>query len=207
MGRLWWNRVCMRDAFSVPFILSWLYPSRVFVYVKHVYNRNQPQPSRENVRRPRTDRYSDRKAQSLDVLQFHHRVTVWNCVIIYHFTDIGQERPNERYRNTVKDLLLPNTVSQKDGKPHTAGLDDTAIPHIKIKITEIYRLKESSIPQYRKLTPMSPSVREKWVEVWDTGYLKTALYHTLAFRAFSLTWPASMLIYWNKRKFLHKKRV
>ena len=26
-------------------------------------------------------------------------------------------------------------------------------------------------------------------------------------RAFSLTWPASMLIYWNKRKFLHKKRV
>ena len=34
-------------------------------------------------------------------------------------------------------LLLPNTVSQKDEKPHTAGLDDTAIPLIKIKITEI----------------------------------------------------------------------
>ena len=33
----------------------------------------------------------------------------------------------------MKDLLLPNTVNQKD----TAGLDDTAIPHIKIKITEI----------------------------------------------------------------------
>ena len=122
-------------------------------------------------------------------------------------TYIRQERPNERYRNTVKDLLLPNTVRQKDEKPHTAGLDDTPIPPIKIKITKIYRLKESSIPQYRKLTPMSPSVREKWVEVWDTGNLKTALYHTLAFRAFSLTWPASMLIYWNKRKFLHKKRV
>ena len=27
------------------------------------------------------------------------------------------------------------------------------------------------------------------------------------YRAFSLTWSASMLIYWNKRKFLHKKRV
>ena len=26
-------------------------------------------------------------------------------------------------------------------------------------------------------------------------------------RAFSLTWPASMQIYWNKRKCLHKKRV
>ena len=50
---------------------------------------------------------------------------------------------------TVKDFLLPNTVSQKDEKPHTAGLDDTAIPQIKIEITEI-PLKESSIPQYRK---------------------------------------------------------
>ena len=26
-------------------------------------------------------------------------------------------------------------------------------------------------------------------------------------RVFSLTWSASLLIYWNKRKFLHKKRV
>ena len=37
----------------------------------------------------------------------------------------------------MKDLLLPNTVNQKEEKPHTAGLDDTAIQHIKIKITEI----------------------------------------------------------------------
>ena len=52
-------------------------------------------------------------------------------------TYIRQKRPNERYRNTRKDLLVPNSVSRKDEKPHTAGLDDTAIPHIKIKITEI----------------------------------------------------------------------
>ena len=53
-------------------------------------------------------------------------------------TYIRQERPNEQYRNAVKDLPLPNnTVSQKDEKPHTAGLNDTAIPHIKIKISEI----------------------------------------------------------------------
>ena len=39
--------------------------------------------------------------------------------------------------NTVKDLLLPNTVNKKDETLHTAGLDDTSIPHIKIKITEI----------------------------------------------------------------------
>ena len=39
----------------------------------------------------------------------------------------------------MKDLLLLNTVSQKDEKPHTGtlGLDDTAILHIKIQITEI----------------------------------------------------------------------
>ena len=30
---------------------------------------------------------------------------------------------------------------------------------------------------------------------------------SLRYRAFSLTWPASMLIYWNKRKHLHEKRV
>ena len=52
-------------------------------------------------------------------------------------TCIRQESANKWYRNIVKDLLLPNTVNQKDEKPHTAGLDDTEIPHIKIKITEI----------------------------------------------------------------------
>ena len=31
--------------------------------------------------------------------------------------------------------------------------------------------------------------------------------HWRRYRVFSLTWPASMLIYWNKRKRLHKKRV
>ena len=36
----------------------------------------------------------------------------------------------------MKDLL-PNIVNQKDEKPHTAGLDDSAILHIKNKITEI----------------------------------------------------------------------
>ena len=28
-----------------------------------------------------------------------------------------------------------------------------------------------------------------------------------SYRVFSITWPASMQIYWNKRKCLHKKRV
>ena len=69
-------------AFMIGDAYLTLYPSRVFFYVKHVYTRNQPQPSRENVRRSRIDRYNDRKARSLDVLP-HHRVTVRNCVFIY----------------------------------------------------------------------------------------------------------------------------
>ena len=34
------------------------------------------------------------------------------------FTYIRQESANEWYCNTVKDLLLQNTVNQKDEKPH-----------------------------------------------------------------------------------------
>ena len=65
-------------------------------------------------------------------------------------TRIRQESANKWYCNTVKDLLLPNTVKQKDEKPYTAGLDDTAIPHIKIKITEI--------PLENKLNTVNPHV-------------------------------------------------
>ena len=58
-------------AFMIGDAYLTLYPSReffFFFYLKHVYTRNQPQPSRENVRRSRIDRYNDRKARSLDVL-------------------------------------------------------------------------------------------------------------------------------------------
>ena len=47
-----------------------------------------------------------------------------------------------------RDLLLPNTVNQKDEIPHTAELNDTAIPHLKIQITEI--------PLEKKLSTVSP---------------------------------------------------
>ena len=43
---------------------------------------------------------------------------------------------------------------------------------------------------------------------YDKIHLNTMLYHSRQCnRVFSLTWPASMQIYWNKRKRLHKKRV
>ena len=53
---------------------------------------------------------------------------------------VREESTNEQCHNTMKHLLQ-STVSQKDEKPQNAGLDDTAIPHIKIKITEIPRGK------------------------------------------------------------------
>ena len=48
----------------------------------------------------------------------------------------------------MNNLISPNTVSQND-KPHTAELDDTAMPHVKIKITEIPHEKKpnTAIPQ------------------------------------------------------------
>ena len=73
-------------------------------------------------------------------------------------TCIRQESANKWYRNTVKDLLLPNTVNQKDEKPHTAGLDDTAILHIEIKITEI-PLEKKLNTEYRK--PPCPPLGKK----------------------------------------------
>ena len=48
-----------------------------------------------------------------------------------------KESANKRYRNTVNNPISPNTVSKNDEKPHTAELDDTAIPYVKIKTTEI----------------------------------------------------------------------
>ena len=37
---------------------------------------------------------------------------------------LRKESANKRYRNTVNNLISPNTVSQNDEKPHTAELDD-----------------------------------------------------------------------------------
>ena len=68
-----------------------------------------------------------------------------------------KESANKGYRNTVNNLISPNTVSQNDEKPHTAELDDTATPHVKIKITEIPH-KKNPIPQYRK--PPCPLLKQ-----------------------------------------------
>ena len=53
------NRRNIDTAFIFGHAYSKLYPSRVFVYLKHLCTSNQPQPLRGNVRRPRIDRYND----------------------------------------------------------------------------------------------------------------------------------------------------
>ena len=88
------------------------------------------------------------------IQQSQNRVNHIPCLLCFVLhvvlSCIRQEGANKRYRSTMEDLLLPNSVSQSDEKPHTAGLDDTAIPHIKIKITDI--------PFEKKLHTVNPRV-------------------------------------------------
>ena len=80
----WWNT---DTVFVMGHAYLKLYPSRMLFYLKNVNTKNQPQPLRENARRSQMiDQYNDRKARSLDVLpiSLYCRLTVRNCVIIYH---------------------------------------------------------------------------------------------------------------------------
>ena len=63
-------------------LLKVVYLSHVFVYLKHVCTSNQPQPLQENRRRPRRDWHNDQKPGHWMRYQFHHRLTVRNCVVI-----------------------------------------------------------------------------------------------------------------------------
>ena len=71
----------------------------------------------------------------------------------------------------MKGLLLPNAVNQKDEKQHTAGLNDTAIPHVKIKITEtpLEKKVNTAVPE----APMSP--------LWLFSYLLLPRYWIIFF--------------------------
>lgn len=72
------------------------------------------------------------------------------CFVLYVvLTCIRQESTYGRYRINVEDLLLTNTITQKDKKLHTEGLDVPQYRTLKYKLPT-YRLKKGSIPQYRK---------------------------------------------------------
>ena len=50
----------------------------------------------------------------------------------------------ERHRNTVKDLLLPNIDSQKDEEPHTGGLDVIPLRYrtLRLKLLKYVQLEK-----------------------------------------------------------------
>ena len=74
---------------------------------------------------------------------------------------IERKRTVPQYRER-SSLILPNTVSQKDEKPHTSGLDDTAIPHIKTEITKITLEKKT---QYRNTVNLNVPLEKHNLDV------------------------------------------
>ena len=117
-----------------------LYPSHLTCFLSQacmcIYTRNQPQPSRENVR-CRIDRYNDRKARLLDVLpisswSYHQKLCI-HFKSSKYWPTLHWERPNERYRNTVKDLLYRIPLAKR----------------LKNRIPQGWM-----IPQYRKPGPL-----------------------------------------------------
>ena len=160
-----------------------LHPSRAF-YLKHVYTRNQPQTSRENVRRSRIERYNNRKARSLDVLPISWSQS--NCPKLCIHLPLSPK--SSKYWPTLdrRDQMNGNAIPwriffyriplPRRMKNRIAGLDDTAIPDIKIKITERTLEKKSSIPQYRKPPcPPSPSPRNRVFLRWSIAWQQSVM--------------------------------
>ena len=113
-------------------------------------------------------------SQDFWILTFIDLYIMSYCVLICVL--YRKESANKRYRNSVNNLILPYTVSQNDEKPHTAELDDTSIPHVKIKITET-----SPIPQYRKPPcppPCSLQLDFHWSSVFASR-LRTRVFSVL----------------------------
>lgn len=48
-----------------------------------------------------------------------------------------------------------------------------------------------------------PEAPGRWDDTYTLGYISPIL----SYRAFSLKWPAALQIYWNRREFLHEKKV
>lgn len=71
-------------------------------------------------------------------------------------TSIIQESTNGRYPINVEDLLWTNTITQKDKKPHTAGLDVPQYRTLKYKLPK-YRLKIKKAQYRSTVNPNAPS--------------------------------------------------
>ena len=98
------NRRNTDTAFMIGHDYSKLYPSRVFACLKHFCTSNQPQPLRGNVRGPRIDR-NDRKGCPANFI--HHRLTVRNCVIIYHLSKVLKMLRCIRQESAINCTAIP----------------------------------------------------------------------------------------------------
>ena len=70
------------------------------------------------------------------------------------------------------------------------------------KRTSRFHTVDASIPRSRQCFKLNEANAQPIKSATQTWIVTRQQY-----RAFSLTWPASMQIYWGKRKRLHKKRV
>ena len=98
------NRRNTDTVFMIGHDYSKLYPSRVFACLKHFCTSNQPQPLRGNVRGPRIDR-NDRKGCPANFI--HHRLTVRNCVIIYHLSKVLKMLRCIRQESAINCTAIP----------------------------------------------------------------------------------------------------
>ena len=145
------NTVSKIDEIPIPHLWSvtltlTLYPSRVFVLISQACIHQKSTLVFAGKRE--ISNWSVQRSNSQVIGCPTNFFIEWPSEIAYSFTVkskvfqiltyIRQERLNERYRNTVKDLLLPNTVNQKDENRIPQGW---MIPQ--------YRTLKSKLPKYR----------------------------------------------------------
>ena len=121
---------------------SKLYPSRVFACLKHLCTSNQPQPLRGNVRGPRIDR-NDRKGCPANFI--HHRLTVRNCVIIYHLSKVLKMLRCIRQESAINCTAIPRRIFFY--RIPLAKRMKNRIPQG--KMIPQYRTLKSKLPNYR----------------------------------------------------------
>ena len=97
-------------AFMISYTYWKMYPSSVFVFLKHACTSNQPQPSRQNVRRPRLLELRGTAIEKYGhwmPYQFHHR----NCVIIQSkFKNKKNYRPAMDRRAQMNSTTVPRRI-------------------------------------------------------------------------------------------------
>ena len=109
----------------------------------------------------------------------------------------------------MKDLLLPNTVNQKDEIPHTAGLNDTAILHFKIQITEIpLEKKHNTVSRHFPLHAVEEVIENlglKYPIIFDV-YNLCQYYHSNKLSSFNVGVERHVRVFRNNLQIYRSKK-